>query len=62
MPMSLDKFLATARADIDEFEAWWIRRNKEDPDNFPMTMASGNEGLWWEFLLIRIQDRAEGDS
>ena len=47
---TLDQFLKQARQNISDFEVMWLMQNKRDPENFPMAMKDGNEGLWWEML------------
>ena len=47
---TLDEFLAQARKNITDFEAMWLEKNKLYPEEYPMAMKDGNEGLWWEML------------
>lgn len=56
MAKTLDEFLKEVRADIVKFEKWWRKKNDENPEQFPMEMTTGNEGLWWEFLQGNIED------
>jgi len=55
MAQTLDEFLKEAKEDLVEFEKWWRKKNSENPEQFPMEMTTGNEGLWWEFLQGNIE-------
>lgn len=50
MTQALKDFCEEQRTEINKFEAYWLAKNKEDPETFPMIMKEGNEGLWWEML------------
>ena len=50
MAQSLDDFIAEAKEDLRMFEEDWRKRHAGDQETFPLEMADGNEGLWWEFL------------
>ena len=54
MSQSLDEFLKEAREELVRFEKMWRDENEKNPNNYPLVMRDGNEGLWWEFL--RQQD------
>ena len=56
MAQTLDEFIEEVREDLVDFKKWWIKKNLENPDNFPMEMPTGNEGLWWEFLQGDIDE------
>ena len=56
MAQTLDEFLKEVKEDLVEFEKWWRKKNSENPEQFPMEMTTGNEGLWWEFLQGNIDD------
>lgn len=50
MAQTLDEFLQEAREEIVRFEKMWHQEHEKNPEAYPMKMADGNEGLWWEFL------------
>ena len=50
MALSLDKFIAELRTDVDRFEAAYRARVAENPEHYPLEMEEGNEGLWLEFF------------
>ena len=56
MAQTLDEFIKGAKNDLSAFECWWRKKNQENPEQFPMEMTTGNEGLWWEFLQGNIDD------
>jgi len=56
MAQTLDDFLKEAKEDLIEFEKLWRKQNAENPEQFPMEMPTGDEGLWWEFLQLSIDD------
>jgi hypothetical protein len=58
MPQTLDEFIREAKEELDRFETWWRTKHEEDPENFPLQMEDGNEGLWREFLTNFGEDGA----
>ena len=50
MAQTLDEFLKEAHDDINKFEKGWREKNVKRPDEYPLVLSDGNEGLWWEFL------------
>ena len=51
MAQTLCQFVDEQRKVLLEFKAWWIKKNAETPDRFPLTMPDDNDGLWIEMLL-----------
>ena len=47
---ALDEFLKQARQNIDNFEIMWRDHNARYPEDYPLAMKDGNEGVWWEML------------
>lgn len=50
MAQTLEDFIKETKKDLDRFYRYWTFEWKQDPENFPLTMEKGNEGLWWEFF------------
>lgn len=50
-PTSLAEFADETRADLDKFVADYKAKHAESPERYPLSMAPGNEGLWFEFFL-----------
>ena len=48
MAMTLTEFVLEEQDKLPKFEIWWVTMNKKDPDSYPMSLADGNEGLWFE--------------
>lgn len=44
----LEDFVAELRQDANKFERYWVRKNKENPSQFPMQMGGGD---WFEQFL-----------
>lgn len=53
MSQTLDEFLVEAREEITRFEKMWRENHVVDPETYPLEMADGNEGLWWEMLRMQ---------
>jgi hypothetical protein len=49
---SLAKFMAQTRIDVEEFERKYFEKHRENPENYPLEMEEGNEGMWFEFFMI----------
>jgi len=49
-PADLDAFMAELRAEVDLFEIYWRKNHKKVPDEFPMVMPKGNDGIWYEMF------------
>lgn len=50
MSQSLDEFIFEARCKVENFYIWWKQKHMIDPENYPLVMVDGQEGLWTEFL------------
>lgn len=48
--MTLDEFVKEQTEAIEKFRVYWIKMNLVDPENFPISLPDGQEGLWWEML------------
>lgn len=44
MALSLNHFVENEESRIAKFKSWYIRQSKSDPDGFPLTMPTDNEG------------------
>lgn len=55
MAQTLDEFIKDANAQLLDFEQWWRREHEKNPEVFPLEMASGSEGLWYEILQTRVR-------
>lgn len=53
---TLDSFVTELRRDVDSFEAWWRKKNAENPEMFEMEYPEENGGLWFEQFLYFMQD------
>lgn len=58
MSMSIDEFSKCMRSDLDDFVADWRSNNKTDPDGYPLEMADGNEGLFYELFMNFVGSKA----
>jgi len=47
--MSLPSYLDSLREELIDFEEYWLREHKKDPEHFPWLMPAGE---WWEQMLI----------
>lgn len=52
MSQSLYDFVKEAKTELEKFEEYWRKNNIEDQENFPIEMADGDEGAWWEHLQL----------
>lgn len=50
MSKTLTGFCIEQQEKLRLFEVWWIEKNKEDQNAYPMTMIDGNEGIWKELI------------
>lgn len=53
---TLNEFLKEVREEVDRFERWWRQQHENDPENFPLEMPDGDEGIWWEQFNIGNHD------
>lgn len=49
-PTTLAEFAEETRLDLDKFVAGYKAKHAESPQEYPLTMPAGNEGLWFEFF------------
>lgn len=45
---NLQQFIKEETKSIKQFEKWWIKMNKEKPEEFPLEFDEDNSGLWHE--------------
>jgi len=50
--VTLDEFIKDAHAQVDAFEAMWLKNHIDEPHAFPMAVEEDNAGIWLEQLLI----------
>ncbi|MFN2203559.1 MAG: hypothetical protein ACK2UO_20350 [Caldilineaceae bacterium] len=50
MSQSLSEFIDEQMKLLAVFQKHWVEKHAEDPDNYPLIMEDGNEGLWLEQL------------
>ena len=50
MAQTLIEFVTQEHIRLSSFELDWQRKHKAEPENYPLEMKSGQEGLWVEFL------------
>lgn len=50
MSVSLTDFITYQKDALKAFEKYWMENHKKTPEDFPLSMKEGNEGLWWEML------------
>ncbi|WP_316157793.1 hypothetical protein [Cupriavidus sp. BIC8F] len=58
MAQSLDAFIAELRGDVERFEQAYRTRMAEKPDQYPVTLPDGQEGLWFEFFMDFVTNHA----
>jgi len=51
MAQSLDEFIADMKTQMEQFSSQYRECHARHPEMFPLTMETGNEGLWMEFFL-----------
>lgn len=51
MAQTLDAFIAELRSDVERFEQAYRARVVEKPDQYPLSLPDGQEGLWFEFFM-----------
>lgn len=51
MPQSLEEFVASARTDLERFEAAYKEKAAKLPEQYPLTLPDNNAGLWLEFFI-----------
>jgi hypothetical protein len=61
MAMTFREFMDSQAALLTAFANDWIEKNKEDPEQYPMLMEDGDEGLWDEQLSNFAEAREEFD-
>lgn len=48
MEQTFEEFMAELRMSVDAFEKHWREKNKQDPDNYPMSLMGGD---WFEQFM-----------
>ena len=51
MAQSLDEFIAELKTQVEQFASQYRECHARHPEMFPLSMDSGNEGLWMEFFF-----------
>jgi hypothetical protein len=51
MSTSLHEFATDEKDKLEKFVIWYEAKNKENPEHFPLTLPSENEGAWFEMLI-----------
>ena len=51
--MTLEEFVAYKTAELSEFAAWWVLKNKDKPVLFPMDLVSEEE--WEGMMTFKIE-------
>ena len=54
--MTLQEFITEQKTRLEKFEKYWIEHNKMFPENFPLSINSDNDGLWYEQFMIFDED------
>lgn len=62
MAQTLAEFIEEAKKELAKFEKMWREQHAKNPENFPLKMEDGNEGLWWEqFTMVSDNDEDENE-
>ena len=56
MSLRLAMFVVNMQEELLEFEKKYHAKHEENPNNYPLIMQDGNEGLWLEFFLNFLED------
>jgi len=59
MSQSLSEFIDEQMKLLAVFQKYWVEKHAKDPDNYPLIMEDGNEGLWLEQLQEMPLDKPE---
>ena len=51
MAQSIDQFVLEASQLLMDFKRDWKKNNEKNPEQWPLEMEDGNEGLWWEMFM-----------
>jgi len=51
MAQSLQSFIEEEEEKILAFKKYWMRNHEKNPEQFPLTLPDGNEGLWQEMYI-----------
>lgn len=51
MAMSLDQFADEVRSSIEAFVADYRKNHEQNPEQYPLELPTGQEGLWYEFFM-----------
>jgi hypothetical protein len=62
MAQTLSSFMLEMQEKLTAFEIWWLEQHEKDPEAFPLTMESGNEGLWDEMFRDFNPDTEQKDT
>lgn len=51
MAQALDSFVSEIEGDLAAFKVDYLANHKVNPEHYPLDMADGNEGLWFEMFI-----------
>lgn len=53
--ISLDDFVEDQILMTRRFRSQWVKKNLEDPDNFPLVLPKDNAGVWDENFMFFLE-------
>lgn len=56
MALSLNDFVEHEVTRLDDFKRWYLKENKRNPEQYPLTLPNGDEGLWDEMFADFMSD------
>lgn len=51
MSQHIEEFVDEIERSIKDFRDAYITKHKENPNNYPLSLPSDNEGLWLDFFI-----------
>lgn len=61
MAQTLTDFIAEMRQDLELFEKAYNASHRLNPEHYPLEMADGQEGLWFEFFADHVTSTRPGE-
>lgn len=50
--MHIETFIKELKKDVKDFEAYWMKMHKKDPENWPLSFDEDDSGQWEEQFLV----------
>lgn len=56
---TLEMFIEEQKKNLEAFRLYWIAENKKNPEYFPMSFESDNNGLWFEMFEAFVSEQKQ---